>query len=96
VVAVGGGGLAEVLADLAGRGVERLLVEGGSGVFTQLLAGGLADELQLMVAPFFVGGGVRLTGAGAYPHGPGRPMRLAQVAALDDAVLLRYLLGTPA
>jgi len=42
VVAVGGGGLAEVLADLAGRGVERLLVEGGSGVFTQLLAGGLA------------------------------------------------------
>jgi 5-amino-6-(5-phosphoribosylamino)uracil reductase len=96
VVAVGGGGLAEVLADLAGRGVERLLVEGGSGVFTQLLAGGLADELQLMVAPFFVGGGVRLTGAGAYPHGPGRPMRLAQAAPRGDAVLLRYLLQAPA
>jgi 5-amino-6-(5-phosphoribosylamino)uracil reductase len=58
--------------------------------------GGLADELQLMVAPFFVGGGVRLTGAGAYPHGPGRPMRLAQAAALGDAVLLRYLLQAPA
>jgi 5-amino-6-(5-phosphoribosylamino)uracil reductase len=87
-----GSGLAWILADLARRGVGRLLVEGGSGVLTGFLAGGLADELQLMVAPFFVGGGVRLTGTGAYPHGPGRPMRLAEVAALGDAVLLRYLL----
>jgi 5-amino-6-(5-phosphoribosylamino)uracil reductase len=88
-----GSGLAWILADLARRGVGRLLVEGGSGVLTGFLAGGLADELQLMVAPFFVGGGVRLTGTGAYPHGPGRPMRLAEVAALGDAVLLRYLLS---
>jgi len=95
VVPIGGGGLAWVLADLAGRGVGRLLVEGGSGVLTGFLAQGLADELQLMVAPFFVGGGVRLTGRGAYPHGPGRPMQLAQVAALGDAVLLRYLLPAP-
>jgi 5-amino-6-(5-phosphoribosylamino)uracil reductase len=93
VVAIGeAGGLGWILADLARRGVGRLLVEGGSGVLTGFLAGGLADELQLMVAPFFVGGGVRLTGAGVYPHGPGRPMRLAGAGALGDAVLLRYLL----
>jgi 5-amino-6-(5-phosphoribosylamino)uracil reductase len=47
------------------------------------------------VAPFLVGGGVRLTGPAAYPHGPGRPMKLAQVGALGDAVLLRYLLRAP-
>jgi len=48
-------GLHTVLADLAARGVRRLMVEGGSSVHTQFLAAGLADELQLVVAPFFVG-----------------------------------------
>ena len=89
----GAAGLDAVLADLSGRGVERLLVEGGAGVLTGFLAAGLADELQLMVAPFFVGGGVRMTQPGAYPHGPGSPMTLADVGRLGDAVLLRYLLS---
>src|SRR3954453_24015478 len=40
--------------DLADRGVERLMVEGGGVVHTQFLAGDLVDELQLVVAPFFV------------------------------------------
>src|SRR5205807_9063792 len=47
--------LGGVLADLAGRGVRTLLVEGGTSLHTQFLAAGLADELQLAVAPFFVG-----------------------------------------
>jgi 5-amino-6-(5-phosphoribosylamino)uracil reductase len=89
----GAAGLDAVLADLGGRGVERLLVEGGAGVLTGFLAAGLADELQLMVAPFFVGGGMRMTQAGVFPHGPGNPMKLADLARLGDAVLLRYLLG---
>lgn len=92
VAGLGAGGLGEVLADLGRRGVGRLLVEGGAGVLTGFLAAGLADELQLMVAPFLVGGGVRMTRAGVYPHGPGHPMRLAEVARLGDAALLRYLL----
>ena len=93
VVDLGAAGLDAILADLGGRGVEQLLVEGGAGVLTGFLAGGLADELQLMVAPFFVGGGVRMTRPGAYPHGPGNPMKLAEVRRLGDAVLLRYLLS---
>src|SRR5207237_2855321 len=44
-----------VLDDLARRGVRRLLVEGGTLVHTQFLSAGLADELHLVVAPFFVG-----------------------------------------
>ena len=41
--------------DLAERGVERLMVEGGATVHTQFLTADLVDELQLVVAPVFVG-----------------------------------------
>ena len=41
--------------DLAARGVERLMVEGGSAVHTQFLTEDLVDELQLTVAPVFLG-----------------------------------------
>jgi len=43
-----------ILADLAERGVARLLVEGGARVLGDFLAAGLADQLDLAVAPFFV------------------------------------------
>jgi hypothetical protein len=75
--------------------VHRLLVEGGAGLSRQFLADGLVDELELAVAPFFVGAAEapRFAGPAGYPHGPGRPMHLAEVRRLDDIVLLRYLLG---
>src|SRR5262249_59823911 len=41
-------------ADLAARGVERLMVEGGGTVHTQFLTDDLVDERQLVVAPAFV------------------------------------------
>lgn len=83
-----------VLADLAGRGVGRLLVEGGGHVHTLLLTSGLVDELRLAIAPFFVGeeDAPRFTLPGAFPHTPAAPMRLAQVRALGDVAVLRYLL----
>ena len=86
--------LGEVLRDLAGRGTRRLLVEGGSAVHTRFLAGGLADELQLAVAPFFVGDSCapRFVLDGEFPHGPGNRMTLAEARRVGDVVLLRYLL----
>ena len=50
------------------RGVRRLMVEGGGTIHTQLLQQGLADELQLVLAPLFVGApdAPRLFGPGAY------------------------------
>jgi 5-amino-6-(5-phosphoribosylamino)uracil reductase len=58
-----------VLTDRAERGVRRLMVEGGQNTHTQFLAAGLADELQLVIAPFFVGdpAAPRLVGAAAFP-----------------------------
>lgn len=87
--------LTGVLADLARRGVGRLMVEGGARLGGRFLAEGLVDELDLVVAPFFVGdpAAPRFAPPAAYPHDPGHPMLLAGVRRLDDVVLLRYLLG---
>ncbi|MGD1219457.1 dihydrofolate reductase family protein [Streptomyces krungchingensis] len=76
------------------RGVRRLMVEGGGRVHTQLMREGLADELQLAVAPLFVGqpDAPRLFGPGAYP--PGR-MRLVETRAVGDVVLIRYVPTAP-
>jgi len=83
-----------VLADLAGRGVRRLLVEGGGTVHTQFLQAGLADELHLVVAPVFVGdpAAPRLVGPGRYPHDAAHRMHLDSIEQLGDVALLRYLL----
>jgi 5-amino-6-(5-phosphoribosylamino)uracil reductase len=86
-----------VLADLAGRGVRRLLVEGGSTVHTQFLQAGLADELHLVVAPVFVGDPTapRLVGPGHYPHDAAHRMHLESTDQLGDVALLRYRLAAP-
>jgi riboflavin-specific deaminase-like protein len=88
--------LGAVLDDLGRRGVRRVLVEGGSAVHTAFLTGGLADELQLAVAPLFVGDprAPRFVGAGAFPHDAGHRMVLAEARTVgEDVALLRYLLS---
>ncbi|RKS68997.1 5-amino-6-(5-phosphoribosylamino)uracil reductase [Actinomadura pelletieri DSM 43383] len=87
--------LATMLGDLAGRGVRRLMVEGGGGVHTLFLTSGVVDELQLVVAPFFVGdpSAPRFVRSGVFPQSPDRPMRLAEVTRIGDLALLRYLVG---
>jgi 5-amino-6-(5-phosphoribosylamino)uracil reductase len=78
-------GLPALLEDLARRGVERLLVEGGTAMHTAFLSGGLADELQLAVAPILVGGGTRFVDPATFP--PGRLDLLAMDRVGDMAVL---------
>ncbi|WP_250282509.1 dihydrofolate reductase family protein [Frankia sp. CiP1_Cm_nod2] len=86
-----------VLADLAARGIRRLMVEGGGAIHTRFLATGLVDEIHLVIAPFFVGdpAAPRFVGAGTFPHHPGRRMALAEARRIGDVVLLRYLLNAP-
>ncbi|MEU7098491.1 dihydrofolate reductase family protein [Streptomyces longwoodensis] len=71
------------------RGVRRLMVEGGGTIHTQLLQQGLADELQLVLAPLFVGDpdAPRLFGPGAYQGGR---LRLVETRRIEDVVLMRY------
>jgi 5-amino-6-(5-phosphoribosylamino)uracil reductase len=85
-----------VTEDLYARGVGRLMVEGGGNVHTQFLTADLADELQLVVAPFFVGDSraCRFVGDGQFPWNPDRRATLADVRQIGDVVLLRYALST--
>ena len=82
--------------DLHSRGVRRLMVEGGGTVHTQFLTDGLADELQLVVAPFFVGDSRarRFVGDGLFPWCPDHRATLVETRTMGDVVLLRYALST--
>ena len=94
-----------VLADLHQRGVRRLMVEGGGTLHTQFLTGGLADELDLVVAPLFVGDsraprfvgdGPLLRSADGDANADGNTSgraTLAEVRQIGDVVLLRYALS---
>jgi 5-amino-6-(5-phosphoribosylamino)uracil reductase len=83
-------------ADLGERGVHRLMVEGGGSVHTQFLTEDVVDELQLVVAPFFVGDSraTRFVTDGRFPWNPGRRAELAEVRQIGDVVLLRYALSS--
>ncbi|GAA1974212.1 hypothetical protein GCM10009738_59660 [Kitasatospora viridis] len=84
--------LGAVLDDLGRRGVRRLMVEGGGSVHTQFLSEGLADELQLAVAPLLVGDAAapRFVNPADFPGGSTRRLRLLEARTVGDVVLLRY------
>ncbi|MEU9631498.1 dihydrofolate reductase family protein [Streptomyces luteogriseus] len=93
VVSVGpqmGWGL--VLDELGRRGVERLMVEGGGTIHTQLMAQDLADEVHLAIAPLLVGQpkAARFLGAADFPGGSTARMRVLEVRPIGDVVLIRY------
>jgi 2,5-diamino-6-(ribosylamino)-4(3H)-pyrimidinone 5'-phosphate reductase len=87
--------LMAMLDELRGRGIDRLLVEGGSTLVAALLADGLVDEFQLAIASLILGG----EGAPTPVGGPGltreRAISLDLLDVARDAdgdVLLRYRL----
>jgi 5-amino-6-(5-phosphoribosylamino)uracil reductase len=86
----------EVTEDLYQRGVRRLMVEGGGTLHTQFLTADLADELQLVIAPFFVGDSRarRFVDDGRFPWNAHRRATLAEVRQIGDVVLLRYALSS--
>jgi 5-amino-6-(5-phosphoribosylamino)uracil reductase len=87
--------LHRMLSDLHARGVGRLMVEGGGTMHTQFLTAGIVDELQLVIAPFFVGDSraPRFVGDGRFPWDPDHRAVLAEVRQIGDVVLLRYALS---
>lgn len=82
--------------DLSARGIGRLLVEGGESIHTQFLTADLVDELQLVVAPCFVGDSRarRFVGDGGFRWDADRRATLAEVRQIGDVALLRYALSS--
>ena len=87
-----------VVKELAERGVERLMVEGGGRVLTEFLTSDLADELQLVIAPFFVGdsNAPRFVHDGQFPRSGENRALLASVEPIGNVVLHRYLVSDKA
>jgi riboflavin biosynthesis pyrimidine reductase len=82
--------LTAAMTALAGRGLPRVLCEGGSRLHRDLLAADLLDEMSLTLAPVVVGGdGARTTAGGPLPDA--RAFDLAAAVHADDgALFLRY------
>ena len=64
----------------AAAGDQAVSVGGGARVIQQFLAGGLADEMQLHLAPVLIGAGTRL-----YEHLGSRLPRLEQIRVRESA-----------
>ncbi|WP_300008990.1 dihydrofolate reductase family protein [Pseudonocardia sp.] len=86
-----------VLADLAARGVGRLMVEGGGAVHTLFLAAGVVDELHVAVAPFLVGDDAapRFVHPARFPQDAAHRMELVDLRRVGDVALLVYRPVTP-
>ena len=82
----------EVMADLAGRGVQQVLLEGGPSLAAAFLNEGLVDEVVWLLAP-------RLFGVGPVALGPMSGPLLVDVrefGRIGDDVLVRGAPRTPA
>lgn len=85
--------VAWAIAEMAARGCEHVLVEGGGDLLFQLLEADLLDEMYLTLCPLVIGGRAAPTPM----DGPGfsadriRHLALADVKQVGDEVFLRYL-----
>ncbi|MDQ1137670.1 diaminohydroxyphosphoribosylaminopyrimidine deaminase/5-amino-6-(5-phosphoribosylamino)uracil reductase [Microbacterium sp. SORGH_AS 1204] len=84
--------LRAVLADLAGRGVQRVFVEGGPTVASAFLREGLADEVLVYVAPVLIGGSrLALGDIGVASIADARRLVVASIQNLgDDLVIVAH------
>lgn len=86
--------LADVMGELARRGLVKVLVEGGGSVIWQILNGCLADELVVTVTPHLLGAGVSLAEGPGYDRPEEAPFSLqlqgVSMCQCGNEVVLRY------
>lgn len=84
--------LAAAVADLAARGLPRVLCEGGPTLLGDLASAGLLDELCLTVSPLLVAGGQARLLAGPDQRLAAEPVTLVEE---DGTLMGRWLVGRP-
>lgn len=75
--------------ELAARGLEKMLCEGGPRVLAQMVAAGVLDELCLTLSPVLVAGGGKRPLNGVALAQPQR-MKLSGALTDEDFLFLRY------
>jgi riboflavin biosynthesis pyrimidine reductase len=82
--------LSEVHGVLRGRGLTRILCEGGPSLFADLAETGNVTELCLSISPLLAGpGSGRMMAGPPWPSDP-VPLRLAGLLEEDGALFARY------
>lgn len=80
--------LAAAFTALADRGLRHVLCEGGPRLLTDIVAGGLLNELCLTMSPLLAGvGPVRILAGALFPA---RRLRLAHLLEEDGVLFTRY------
>ncbi|MFC7324773.1 2,5-diamino-6-(ribosylamino)-4(3H)-pyrimidinone 5'-phosphate reductase [Halorubrum rutilum] len=86
--------LAAGLDELADRGVDRLMVEGGGEVIYSCFAAGIVDELHVYVGSMVIGGRDAPTLADGEGFTGGFPdLTLTDAERFDDGIVLSYEVG---
>jgi riboflavin-specific deaminase-like protein len=80
----------EVVADLARRGVKRIICEGGPTLNAALFAAGLIDEIYLTLAPKLASGEHPLTIVNGPPFPTMLALELRSLVELEGELFLRY------
>jgi diaminohydroxyphosphoribosylaminopyrimidine deaminase / 5-amino-6-(5-phosphoribosylamino)uracil reductase len=89
LIETGGRDLAAILADLNGRGLRRVYVEGGPTLASAIIAAGFADAFSVYLAPALLGGDRLAIGDLGIPGMTGiRRLRLDSVERLGDDIHL--------
>ncbi len=74
------------------KGIRKLLIEGGSRIITSFIENNLVDELQVSIAPFFVGEkkAPQFMKAGVFKYNKNSRMILKGVEKIGDVAMLTY------
>jgi len=79
---------ATILAELAKRGLRRILIEGGAATVSNFLAAGCLDRLHVIVAPIVLGGGRASFSLPSLERADEAERLLVHAHQLEDEVLL--------
>jgi diaminohydroxyphosphoribosylaminopyrimidine deaminase/5-amino-6-(5-phosphoribosylamino)uracil reductase len=88
LVIVGRAPVRRVLATLAKRDIQSVLVEGGARIHGAFIAAGLVDRVVLFLAPRLLGGGVPIATAARLPAGRGLQLGPPRVRRVGDDLML--------
>ncbi len=84
--------LSVAVAELAGRGLRRVLLEGGPQVLGQGIADGVVDEVCLSLSPLLVAGSGPRIAWGSAAHSP---VRAAHLLIADEMLIGRWFVVRP-